>query len=77
MGFQASFKALLLSASLVLAHPGHEKVYQHNARELEARSLDHCDKAFSHPEFVKRTVEIHGEEYGRLRRALGLESQDL
>jgi len=38
---------------------------------MEQRSLDHCSKEFNSPEFVKRTVEIHGQEYARLRRALG------
>jgi hypothetical protein len=69
-------KSLLVAASLVLAHPGPEKIYQHNAVEKEARSLDHCHKDFAHPEFVKRTLERHGEEYHRLRRNLGLETHD-
>ena len=69
-------KSLLVAASLALAHPGHEKVYQHNAVEKEARSLDHCSAEFSHPEFVKRTVERHGAEFDRLRRDLGFEADD-
>ncbi|OIW35693.1 aromatic compound dioxygenase [Coniochaeta ligniaria NRRL 30616] len=73
MTIKASLTALVLSASLGWAHPGHEKIYQHAP---EVRSLDHCDKAFSHPEFVKRTVEIQGEELARLRRAIGLEDEN-
>lgn len=73
MTLKTSLVALALTASLGYAHPGHEKVYQHAP---EVRSLDHCDKAFSHPEFVKRTVEIHGEELARLRRAIGLEAEN-
>ncbi len=72
MALSTSLTALVLTASLGWAHPGHEKIYQHAP---EVRSLDHCDKAFSHPEFVKRTVEIHGEELARLRRAIGLETK--
>jgi len=72
MTLKASLAALVISASLSWAHPGHEKVYQHAP---EVRSLGQCDKAFSHPEFVKRTVEIHGEELARLRRAIGLEDE--
>ncbi len=73
MGLRNSLSGLLVAASLAFAHPGPEKVYQHNAVELEARSLDHCQRDFSEPEFVKRTLERHGEEYDRLRRNLGLE----
>lgn len=70
MSLKASIAALVLSASVGWAHPGHEKVYQHAP---QVRDLGHCDKAFNHPEFVKRTVEIQGEELARLRRAIGLE----
>ena len=69
-------KSLLVAATLALAHPGHEEVYQHNAVEKEARSLDQCSSEFSHPEFVKKTVERHGAEFDRLRRSLGLEAED-
>ncbi|KAB5581141.1 Intradiol ring-cleavage dioxygenase-like protein [Coniochaeta sp. 2T2.1] len=72
MTLKASLTALVLTTSLGWAHPGHEKIYQHAP---EVRSLGHCDKAFSQPEFVKRTVEIHGEELVRLRRAMGLEDE--
>lgn len=65
--------SLLLAAPLALAHPGKEKVYAHAALPLERKSLAHCEKEFSHPEFVKKTVEIHGRELTRLRRALGKE----
>jgi hypothetical protein len=71
MSLKASFTAVVLTACLAWAHPGHEKVYQHAP---EVRDLGHCDKAFSHPEFVKRTVERHGDELHRLRRAVGLEA---
>lgn len=73
MTIKGSLTALVLAASVVWAHPGHEKIYQHAP---EVRSLDHCDKAFSHPDFVKRTVEIQGEELARLRRAVGLEAEN-
>jgi hypothetical protein len=74
MGLKHSLATLLLaSVPLGLAHPGDEKVYQHRARPLEQRSLDHCDKHFSEAEFVKRTVDIHSAEFERLRRAAGFE----
>ncbi|KAK3933874.1 Intradiol ring-cleavage dioxygenase [Diplogelasinospora grovesii] len=70
MGFKT---LLLLAAPLALAHPGHrEEVYHH---PLERRDLNHCEKSFSEPEFIKRTVEIHGREFARLRRELGLETE--
>lgn len=69
-----AFTQLLLAASAVLAHPGgHEKVYE---GPVAARGLGQCNKAFAQPEFVKRTVEIHGEELLRLRRALGIEPEN-
>ncbi|KAK3936348.1 aromatic compound dioxygenase [Diplogelasinospora grovesii] len=69
MGFKT---LLLLAAPLALAHPGHkEEVYHH---PLERRDLNHCEKSFSEPEFIERTVEIHGREFARLRRELGLET---
>lgn len=64
--------SLLLAAPLALAHPGKEKVYAHAALPLERKSLSHCKREFSEPEFVKKTVEIHGRELHRLRRDLGL-----
>jgi hypothetical protein len=77
MGLKNCIATLLLAVPLGLAHPGHEeKVYQHNALPLERKSLAHCDKEFNHPEFIKRTVEVHGEELLRLRRALGIEEPE-
>jgi hypothetical protein len=67
---------LLLAAPFAAAHPGKEKVYAHAALPLERKSLAHCEKEFSHPEFVKKTVEIHGRELARLRRALGIETEE-
>jgi hypothetical protein len=65
--------SLLLAAPLALAHPGKEEVFAHAAQPLERKSLAHCEKEFSQPEFIKKTVEIHGRELARLRRSLGLE----
>ncbi|KAH8893951.1 aromatic compound dioxygenase [Thozetella sp. PMI_491] len=76
MGIRNALSGLVVAASLAFAHPGPEKIYQHNARELEARSLDHCKRDFSHEDFIKRTVERHGNEFHRLRRNLGLETHD-
>lgn len=74
MLYKASVAGLLLAASAARAHPGHhEKVY---AGPVAARDLSHCSRDFAEPEFVKRTVEIHGEELLRLRRSLGLEPQE-
>ncbi len=68
-----SLASLLLLAPLVLGHPGPE---EHVNQPLESRNLDHCQRDFSEPEFVKRTIQIHGAEYARLRRSLGLEAPD-
>ncbi|KAK4121217.1 Intradiol ring-cleavage dioxygenase-like protein [Parathielavia appendiculata] len=68
-----TFLASLLLAASTFAHPGHEEVYAHAALPLERKSLDHCSAEFNNPEFIKRTVEIHGRELARLRRSLGLE----
>jgi hypothetical protein len=76
MGIKSTLTSLLLAIPLGLAHPAPEKIYQHNAVPREARSLDHCKREFSHPEFVKKTTEIHGAELQRLRRALGYEPHD-
>lgn len=76
MGLKSTLAALMLAVPLGLAHPGPEKVYQHNAVPLEARSLNHCKRHFEKEEFMKRTVEIHGAELSRLRRAAGLEAED-
>lgn len=70
----SSLLLLLQLATSAWAHPaGHD---EHVPQPLERRNLDHCDREFNHPEFLSRTVEIHGKEYARLRRALGLESPD-
>jgi hypothetical protein len=68
---------LLLAAPLAFAHPGKEEVYAHAAQPLERKSLAHCEKEFSHPEFVRKTVEIHGRELARLRRSLGIVEDNL
>ena len=74
MGLKLCLAGLVAAASSVLAHPGHhEKVYYHAP---ERRDLSHCDKHFNAPEFKKRTVEAYGEELHRLRRGLGLETED-
>jgi len=76
MGLKSALVSLFLVLPLGWTHPGHEeKIYQHAATPKEARSLDQCQKAFSEPEFVKRTVERHGEEFLRLRRNLGVEDE--
>ncbi|KAL2129752.1 hypothetical protein VTI74DRAFT_7342 [Chaetomium olivicolor] len=68
---------LILAARLTVAHPGNkEEVAAHAALPLERKSLAHCEKEFSHPEFLKKTVEIHGRELARLRRSLGLEVEE-
>ncbi|ERS95385.1 hypothetical protein HMPREF1624_08263 [Sporothrix schenckii ATCC 58251] len=70
----SSLLLLLQLAASAWAHPaGHE---EHVPQPLERRNLDHCDAAFNEPEFVARTVESHGREYARLRRALGLEAPE-
>ncbi|KAL2152736.1 hypothetical protein VTH82DRAFT_5921 [Thermothelomyces myriococcoides] len=67
------FLAGALLAAPVLAHPTHkEKVYAHRALPLERKSLAHCSAKFKEPEFVKRTVEHHGRELHRLKRARGI-----
>lgn len=73
MTLKSIIASLLLAAPLALAHPGKEKVYAHAALPLERKSLGHCEKEFNSPEFIKKTVEIHGRELQRLRRELGLE----
>lgn len=73
MALKNLLAGLLLAAPLALAHPAGEKVYAHRALPLERKSLNHCQKRFSEPEFIKRTVESHGRELTRLRRKRGLE----
>lgn len=73
----ATLSLLLLAAGSAIAHPGHiEEVQAHRAMPVEYRSLDHCAKAFSHPEFVKRTNEAFGKELLRLRREAGIEDEN-
>ncbi len=77
MALKNFMAGLLLASPVALAHPGHhEKVYAHNALPLERKSLAHCSAEFSKPEFIKRTVEIHGAELDRLKRSLGLEVEE-
>jgi hypothetical protein len=72
-----NFLASLLLAAPALAHPGHhEEVHAHAALPLERKSLAHCSAEFNKPEFIQRTVEIHGEELARLRRSLGIEVEE-
>jgi hypothetical protein len=72
------FLASLLLAAPALAHPGEEEVvYAHAALPLERRSLAHCSAQFQEPEFVKRTVQVHGKELARLKRSLGIEVEEL
>ncbi|KAI6481699.1 hypothetical protein MCOR13_010733 [Pyricularia oryzae] len=77
MGFKTSLAAALLAIPLGLAHPHpvDEPEYQHHARPLMERSLDHCAGQFAEPEFIKRTIDRHSDEYDRLRRALGVEPE--
>lgn len=77
MGFKTSLAAALLAIPLGLAHPHpvDEPEYQHHARPLMERSLDHCAGQFAEPEFMKRTIDRHSDEYDRLRRALGVEPE--
>ena len=72
-----SLSVALLAAATASAHPGHkEAVHAHRAVPLEQRSLNHCDKAFKHPEFLKRTLDRLGPEFSRVRRSLGVEAED-
>ncbi|KAK4140190.1 Intradiol ring-cleavage dioxygenase [Dichotomopilus funicola] len=65
---------MLLLAAPTVAHPGHkEEVYAHSALPLERKSLAHCSTKFNEPAFVKKTVQIHGRELARLRRARGID----
>ncbi len=76
MALKNLLASVLLAAPAALAHPGHhEKVYAHAALPLERKSLAHCDAQFNEPEFIKRTVEIHGAELARLKRSLGIEDE--
>ncbi|KLU90200.1 hypothetical protein MAPG_09164 [Magnaporthiopsis poae ATCC 64411] len=79
MGFKIAFSlaAAIATLPVALAHPHGvaEPEFQHNARPLYERSLDHCEGHFAEPEFVKRTVDRYSDEYDRLRRALGFEPE--
>lgn len=79
MGFKIALHLAVAIATLpvALAHPHGvaEPEFQHNARPLYERSLDHCEGHFAEPEFVKRTVDRYSDEYDRLRRALGFEPE--
>ena len=66
-------------ASLLLATP---TVWAHGKEDLmlgpiERRDLHHCHKEFTREEFMKRTIEIHGKEIARLRRDIGIDTEDL
>lgn len=77
MGLKSLLSSVLLVAPLVLAHPGKEEVAaQHAAQPLERKSLNHCKREFNDPEFMKRTVEAHANEYARLRRNIGLDADE-
>lgn len=77
MGLKAILSGLLLAVPLAAAHPGgHEALAQHAARPLKGRNLNHCSKRFAEPEFNKRFVEKHGDEFLRVRRSAGLEPHD-
>ncbi|CAK7235785.1 hypothetical protein SBRCBS47491_009413 [Sporothrix bragantina] len=71
-----SLLLLLQLAATAWAHPHGHGEEAPVPQPLERRNLDHCDKEFGDPEFLRRTVESHGKEYARLRRALGLEAPD-
>lgn len=64
------FASALLAAAPAFAHPGHKDVVPQGP--LYRRNLDHCAWKFEEPEFVKRTVEVHGAEIARLRQRLGI-----
>jgi len=72
MGFKTTLVNLLAAVPLALAHGDHIAL-----GPIERRDLKHCERHFKEPEFVKRTVEIHGRELARLRRNLGLDTEEL
>ncbi|CAK7230017.1 hypothetical protein SCUCBS95973_007431 [Sporothrix curviconia] len=72
----SSLLLLLQLAASAWAHPAGHGEEAPVPQPLERRNLDHCDKEFGDPEFLRRTVESHGKEYARLRRAIGLEAPD-
>ncbi len=65
--------ALALAATPVLGHGDHLI----KLGPIERRDLNHCEKNFKEEEFVRRTVEIHGREFARLRRSQGLDPEDM
>ena len=73
MGLKTSLTSLLLAAPLALAHSAKDIPLG----PIERRDLNHCSRAFQEEEFMKRTVEIHGKEFARLRRNLGLDPEDM
>jgi hypothetical protein len=80
MGLKSTLTSLLLAAPLALAHPhpegGREKVYQHAAYPRDERHLGSCKKRFAEDEFKATRAMRHGEEFLRLRREAGIESED-
>ncbi|KAL2269212.1 hypothetical protein VTJ83DRAFT_4058 [Remersonia thermophila] len=70
MSLKNILASALLAAAPAVAHPGHKDVVPQGP--LYRRNLDHCAGKFQEPEFIKRTVEIHGSELARLRRSLGI-----
>lgn len=79
MGLKTTLAGLLLAAApLALAHPhGHPEegnLFQNAAVPLKERSLNHCHKEFSEPDFLHRTVKRHAEEFAELQKARGLDA---
>ncbi len=74
MGLKHSLASLMLAVPLALAHGIHDNT---PLGPIERRDLNHCDKAFKEEEFMKPTVEIHGREFARLRRNLGLDTEEM
>ncbi len=73
MGLKKSLTSLLLAAPLALAHSAKDIPLG----PIERRDLNHCTRDFHEEAFMKRTVEIHGKEFARLRRNLGLDPEDM
>lgn len=69
MGLKLALAGLLAASSAVLGHPGPEDI---PLLPIERSDLNHCKREFSAPDFVKRTVDSHMDEFDRLRRELGL-----
>lgn len=64
---------LVLASPFSLAHPG-EQVTQHAARPAR-RSLAHCEAEFSHPDFVKKSVDRRLGGVQRLREKRGIDTK--